>query len=109
MHHPIQVYRPEWSSVFSDSPERGRPSREWALNHMANTGALVFSLPSPLGIDLITPREMTQLAGPAMRMLQWGPGGVGGLHLYVKLDHASGRARYIYMINTPPWQLAVGL
>ena len=43
MHHPIQVYRPEWSSVFSASPERGRASREWALNHMADTGALVFS------------------------------------------------------------------
>jgi glyoxylase-like metal-dependent hydrolase (beta-lactamase superfamily II) len=43
MHHPIQIYRPEWSSVFSDSPERGRASREWALSHMADTGALVFS------------------------------------------------------------------
>ena len=43
MHHPIQVYRPEWSSVFSEDKERGRASREWALNHMADTGALVFS------------------------------------------------------------------
>ena len=43
MHHPIQVYCPEWSSVFSEAPERGRASREWALNHMADTGALVFS------------------------------------------------------------------
>lgn len=43
MHHPIQVYRPDWSSVFSEAPERGRASREWALNHAANTGTLVFS------------------------------------------------------------------
>ena len=43
MHHPIQVYRPEWSSVFSEDKERGRTSRDWALNHMADTGALVFS------------------------------------------------------------------
>ena len=43
MHHPIQVYRPEWSSVFSEDKELGRKSRRWALNHMADTGALVFS------------------------------------------------------------------
>ena len=43
MHHPIQVYCPEWSSVFSQDVERGRASRDWALNHMADTGALVFS------------------------------------------------------------------
>lgn len=43
MHHPIQVYRPKWNSVFSETPERGLMSREWALDHMADTGALVFS------------------------------------------------------------------
>jgi len=43
MHHPIQVYRPDWSSVFSDAPAEGRRSREWALAHMADTGASVFS------------------------------------------------------------------
>ena len=43
MHHPIQVHQPEWSSVFSEDEERGRASREWALNHMADTEALVFS------------------------------------------------------------------
>ena len=43
MHHPIQVYCPEWSSVFSDAPDPGRASRKWALNHMADTGALVFT------------------------------------------------------------------
>ena len=43
MHHPIQVYCPEWSSVFSEDAERGRASRDWALDHMAGTGALVFT------------------------------------------------------------------
>ena len=43
MHHPIQVCCPEWSSVFSEDAGRGRASRDWALNHMADTGALVFS------------------------------------------------------------------
>ena len=43
MHHPIQVHRPDWSSVFCEDPERGRASRNWALNHMADTSALVFS------------------------------------------------------------------
>ena len=43
MHHPIQVYQPQWSSVFSEDKERGRKSRYWALDHMADTAALVFS------------------------------------------------------------------
>ena len=48
MHHPIQVYRPDWSSVFSEDKEHGRKSRDWALNHMADTGALVFSSHFPV-------------------------------------------------------------
>ncbi len=43
MHHPIQVPRPEWSSVFSEDHEKGRASRHWALNHAVETGALVFT------------------------------------------------------------------
>ena len=43
MHHPIQVARPEWSSVFSENHEMGRASRSWALKHAADTGALVFT------------------------------------------------------------------
>ena len=43
MHHPIQVAWPDWSSVFSEDRTRGRASRLWALNHMADTGALVFT------------------------------------------------------------------
>ncbi len=43
MHHPIQVAWPDWSSVFSEDHAKGRASRLWALNHMADTGALVFT------------------------------------------------------------------
>ena len=43
MHHPIQVAWPDWSSVFSEDHARGRASRLWALDHMADTGALVFT------------------------------------------------------------------
>ena len=43
MHHPIQVARPDWSSVFSEDHARGQASRLWALAHMADTGALVFT------------------------------------------------------------------
>jgi glyoxylase-like metal-dependent hydrolase (beta-lactamase superfamily II) len=43
MHHPIQVAWPDWSSVFSEDHARGRASRLWALNHMADTEALVFT------------------------------------------------------------------
>ncbi len=43
MHHPIQVAWPDWSSVFSEDHAKGRTSRLWALDHAADTGALVFS------------------------------------------------------------------
>jgi len=43
MHHPIQIARPDWSSVFSEDHARGQVSRLWALNHMADTGALAFT------------------------------------------------------------------
>ena len=43
MHHPIQVAWPDWSSVFSEDHARGRASRLWALDHVAGTGALVFT------------------------------------------------------------------
>jgi glyoxylase-like metal-dependent hydrolase (beta-lactamase superfamily II) len=43
MHLPVQVYCPEWSSVFSASPERGRLSRLWALEHACRGHALFFS------------------------------------------------------------------
>ncbi|SAK96552.1 Beta-lactamase-like protein [Caballeronia hypogeia] len=42
MHSPIQVERPQWSSMFCLDRERARESREWLLSHAANLHATVF-------------------------------------------------------------------
>jgi glyoxylase-like metal-dependent hydrolase (beta-lactamase superfamily II) len=42
-HHPIQVYQPNWSSVFCADKERADSSRRWVLEHAARTGAAVFT------------------------------------------------------------------
>src|SRR5262249_19539276 len=41
MHHPLQFVRPDWNSVFCEFPEAARKSRQWAMNHAAETNALV--------------------------------------------------------------------
>lgn len=43
MHHPIQVARPEWNSVFCEFQEDARRSRLWALEYAAAHEALFFS------------------------------------------------------------------
>lgn len=43
MHHPIQVYRPEWNSVYCVDTEKARVSRRWALEYLADRHALFFS------------------------------------------------------------------
>jgi glyoxylase-like metal-dependent hydrolase (beta-lactamase superfamily II) len=43
MHHPLQFVRPDWNSVFCEFPEAARKSRRWAMNHAAETRALVFT------------------------------------------------------------------
>lgn len=43
LHHPLQVARPDWNSVYCEFPEAARRSRRWALAHAAETGALVFT------------------------------------------------------------------
>jgi glyoxylase-like metal-dependent hydrolase (beta-lactamase superfamily II) len=43
MRHPIQVYRPEWNSVYCTDAHEARASRKWALNHLADRHALYFS------------------------------------------------------------------
>ncbi|WP_316176373.1 MULTISPECIES: MBL fold metallo-hydrolase [unclassified Bradyrhizobium] len=43
MHHPLQVARPDWNSVYCEFPDAARSSRQWALNHAAETGSLVFT------------------------------------------------------------------
>lgn len=42
MHHPLQVYRPAWNSVFCDTPEQARASREWLLEYAVRNDAAVF-------------------------------------------------------------------
>ena len=42
MHHPIQVYRPEWSSGFCADPKLAEVSRRRVLEQCCETGALVF-------------------------------------------------------------------
>ena len=42
-HHPIQVYRPGWSSVFCADQHRATVSRRWLLDRAVETGATVFT------------------------------------------------------------------
>jgi glyoxylase-like metal-dependent hydrolase (beta-lactamase superfamily II) len=43
LHHPLQVARPDWNSVYCEFPEAARRSRRWAMDLAAETGALVFT------------------------------------------------------------------
>jgi glyoxylase-like metal-dependent hydrolase (beta-lactamase superfamily II) len=43
MHHPLQFVRPDWNSVFYEFPDAARKARRWAMNHAAETKALVFT------------------------------------------------------------------
>lgn len=43
MHHPIQVYYPEWNSCFCEFPEPSRVSRRWLLAYAAEKRATFFS------------------------------------------------------------------
>lgn len=42
MHHPIQIYRPEWNSRFCMDPAQAIKSRKQVLNHCAETNAVMF-------------------------------------------------------------------
>lgn len=48
MHHPIQVYRPEWSSRFCSDPAQARQSRLRVLDQCAENGCLM--LPAHFGV-----------------------------------------------------------
>ncbi|CCE05360.1 Beta-lactamase domain protein [Bradyrhizobium sp. STM 3843] len=43
MHHPLQVARPDWNSVYCEFPQAAQASRRWAMNHAAETQSLVFT------------------------------------------------------------------
>jgi len=48
MHHPIQVYRPEWSSAFDTDPREAEASRRRMLEGCAERGCRVF--PAHFGV-----------------------------------------------------------
>ncbi|MDM8359160.1 MBL fold metallo-hydrolase [Pandoraea communis] len=43
MHHPVQVAKPDWNSVFCEFQDDARRSRDWALNFAADNHATFFS------------------------------------------------------------------
>ncbi|MRN53950.1 MBL fold metallo-hydrolase [Paenibacillus monticola] len=47
LHHPIQVYRPEWNSCFCEFDEQARESRLLALAYAADRNALYFGTHFP--------------------------------------------------------------
>jgi glyoxylase-like metal-dependent hydrolase (beta-lactamase superfamily II) len=47
LHHPIQVHRPEWNSIFDAAPEQARASRRWVLKFAAEHKATVFTTHLP--------------------------------------------------------------
>lgn len=42
LHNPVQVYQPQWNSVFCVDPERSRASRRWMLDYAARAKAILF-------------------------------------------------------------------
>ena len=43
LHHPLQVYRPEWNTVFCEWYDDATASRRWALEYAADNDVLWFS------------------------------------------------------------------
>lgn len=43
MHHPLQVVRPDWNSVFCEWQEAARVSRRWVLEQGAEHNVLLFT------------------------------------------------------------------
>lgn len=43
MHNPVQVYRPDWSSIFCAAPEEATQSRMLMIEYCANRRCLYFS------------------------------------------------------------------
>jgi glyoxylase-like metal-dependent hydrolase (beta-lactamase superfamily II) len=42
LHHPLQVYAPQWNSAFCELPQEARDTRRRILEHCAEQGALLF-------------------------------------------------------------------
>jgi glyoxylase-like metal-dependent hydrolase (beta-lactamase superfamily II) len=43
LHCPLEVYKPDWNTVFDAFPEEARESRMWALKFAADHDAMIFS------------------------------------------------------------------
>lgn len=54
-HHPIQILKPQWSTVFCSDPELSSQSRQLFLNKNANTGRKIFPahFPAPTVVEII--------------------------------------------------------
>lgn len=48
LHWPVEVYRPDWNTVFDAFPEEARKSREWALNFADENQATIFTSHFPV-------------------------------------------------------------
>jgi glyoxylase-like metal-dependent hydrolase (beta-lactamase superfamily II) len=44
IHHPLQVYAPQWNSGFCELPDAARATRRRLLEHCAQAGALLFPI-----------------------------------------------------------------
>jgi glyoxylase-like metal-dependent hydrolase (beta-lactamase superfamily II) len=42
LHHPIQVYEPEWNSAYCELPDQAIATRKDVLSHCCNAGALMM-------------------------------------------------------------------
>lgn len=47
MHHPLQVYKPEWNTVYCEFEDQARTSRRQMLEYCADTGAKYFAMHFP--------------------------------------------------------------
>jgi hypothetical protein len=49
LHSPVEVYEPDWNTVFDAFPDEARKSRKWALNFAVENGATIFTshFPAP--------------------------------------------------------------
>lgn len=47
MHHPFQVIKPEWNSMYCEFGDQARISRRWALEYVADRSIIYFSTHFP--------------------------------------------------------------
>jgi glyoxylase-like metal-dependent hydrolase (beta-lactamase superfamily II) len=55
IHHPLQIYAPDWNTQFCQNPEQARATRRRMLCYCAETGAKLF--PTHFGAPHVTEIE----------------------------------------------------